>query len=680
MSTRLDRHIGTVRNKLAVEQFLLGLGYAVAIFFAAVLIHVLVDRLLWVRLPRAVIWFWSGLGAALAGAIGFAIFRRPSALQAATFIDEKLGLKEKFSTALFARHGTDPFALAAVKDAERTADNVSLHRRFPIAFPFSGMIALCSAAVVLLVVLFLPRVDLFGRQEKLEAQKKAAMERATAQHQAQSVLAAVNSLPVAMQSKQKVELAKQELQHVLDEPTVDPSIVKLTAQKAQEEAETARQEEIKNNQAFAQALADKAVFNSLNPSSDDKGPVADATRAISNGDFSKAIDELAGLPEKFNQMSPEEQKKAADQMQAAAQQLEKIANDPAAMQHLQQQLQQQGVNPQQVQQMAKAIQQAAAGNLGAQQQIQQMQQQMAQQMNGGKGPTQQQQQAISKAIQQMQSVAKSQSTAQQLTSGAQQMAQGMQMAQAARQGSAQAGQAKAGAGQQAGAQRSGGQQPGGQQGASQQANAGGQQPGGQQPGGQQASAGGQQPGGQQGGGQQPGGQQGGGSGQQQMQQAGQQMAQALGQMDAVQKDAQEQAVARNNPDQGGANQPGDGAGQGGQGQNGGGQGQWKPGQPGNQQGQGGAGGPGPGGGKGQTQLAQFSVKQELDPSQNISNGKLLAKSFVKADQLNGKSTIQLSTAAKAAVKESTDDVSEDTVPKDAQKAVKDYFDNVGTDH
>jgi hypothetical protein len=158
-----------------------------------------------------------------------------------------------------------------------------------------------------------------------------------------------------------------------------------------------------------------------------------------------------------------------------------------------------------------------------------------------------------------------------------------------------------------------------------------------------------------------------------MQQAGQQMAQALGEMDAVKKDAEQMAAAQNagdgsgndpnNPDGGPKPQPG-GQGPGGLGPN---------------QGKGnGMGGPGIGaGGVGEKQVAAYTVKQEMSPSQNIAGGKVLAKSFVKAEKLVGKSTIELSPAEKAAVKESTDDVSEETVPKDAQKAVKDYFDTVG---
>ncbi len=696
--SRLDQHIGLVRSKLTTEKFLSLAGYAIAVFFACVLLAVLVDRFFWVDLPRQVIWFWGGCGAAVLIALVIAMIRRPTPHQAATLIDEKLGLNEKYSTALFARaQGSlaDAFVVASIKDAERTADNVSLQRRFPIEFPKSVFPAIGAGLVVLLTCwLFHDRVDLFDHHKKAEEARRQALAMAEAKQSAQAALAVVNSLPKSIQAQQKVELAKQELQHQLEAPPTDPSVVKLTAKTAQEEAQQAAQQEMKSSQSFAQALVDQAVFKSLNPGADDHGPVADASKDISQGNFAKAVDKLQTLGTKFDQMTPEQQDKALQQMKTLAQQMNQIAQDPAAMQKLQQQLKQQGITQQQIQQASQLAQQAASGNQQAAQQLQQMQQQMTQQMNGGKGPTQQQQQQIQQAMQQMQSVANSQATAQQMTSAAQQMLQGMQMAQSSKAGAQAKGQpagkgqqAQAAGGnqpsqQQAGSQQGGqqsGQQQGGQQaskqgGGQQAGNQGGQKAGGQQPGGQTAS--GAQPGGKQGGGQQPnGGQQPGGqngqNGQQQMQQAGQQMADALTQMDAVQKDAQQVAAAQNTGSDGGNqnNNPGRQPGSGGQGQGG---------QPnGNHQqgnGQGGAGGVG---GWMDKSLAQYTVKQEMDPSQNIAGGRVLAKSYVKTAQDTGKSTIQLSPAEKATVKESTDEVSEESVPKDAQKAVKEYFDTVG---
>jgi hypothetical protein len=677
---RLDRHVTMVQSKLTLERFFAALGYCIVIFFAAVLLVVLVDRFIGVAPPRAVIWFWSALGVAAVAAFVLAMIHKPTAHQAAVFIDERLGLNEKFSTALFARQQAgkgDPFAMAAIRDAERTADNVSLHKRFPLEFPRSGYWAVLAALVVLPMLLWLPRFDLFGREAKLELAKRQALQRTTAQHEAEKVLTAISSLPKAIQGQANAELAKRDLKRALEQNTTDTAELKMTAEHAQEEAEQAKLEEMKSSQAFAQDLTDKAVFNSLNPAADDHSTVADASREIASGNFSKAAATLTSMPDKFNAMSDEEKKKVADQMADMARQLSSIAKDPAAMAKLQQQLQQQGATKQQAQQIAKTAQQAAQGNPQAQQQLQQMQQQLQQQMNGGKGPTAQQQSAIAKAMQQMQSVASSQSSAQQMAQAAQQMSQGMQQSQAAQSGSQKGAMQQASAkqgGQQPGAQKSGGQQTAGgqKQGGAQQASAG-QKSGSQQAsGGQQAGAG-KQPGGNQPGGQQAngGGQSGQGHGQQQMKQAGQQMADALDKMDATKKDAEQQVAegdGANDANSQGENNPSDG-----------GTGEFKQGNPAGHKGQG-MGGPGIGqGGVGQKQIAAFTVKQEKDPSQNIANGKILAKTFVKADQLIGKSTIQLSSAAKAAVKESTDDVDGDNeVPKDAQKMVKDYFNTMDT--
>jgi hypothetical protein len=677
--SRLDQHIGLVRSKLTTEKFLSLAGYAVAIFFACVLVAILVDRFFWVDLPRQMIWFWGGCGAAVFAALVIAMIRRPTPHQAASLIDEKLGLKEKYSTALFARgqRSNDPFVIASIKDAERTAENVSLHRRFPLAFPKSIFPAMGAGLIVLLTWVFLGRVDLFDHHKKAEEARRREIAMAEAKQSAQAALAVVNSLPKSIQAQQKVELAKQELQHQLEAPPSDPSVVKLTAKTAQEEAQQAAQQEMKNSQSFAQALVDQAMFKSLNPGADDHGPVAEASKEIAQGDFGKAVEKLQNLGTKWEQMTPEQQDQALKQMQTLAQQMNQIAKDPAAMDKLQQQLKQQGITQQQIQQASQLAQQAAAGSPQAAQQLQQMQQQMMQQMNGGKGPTQQQQQQIQQAMQQMQSVANSQMTAQQMSGAAQQMVQGMLAVGTSKNGGSptksqpgqgQQAQASGGNQQQASAQQGtkqgGGQQQGGSQGSKQ---------GGQQGGGQTASA--NQPGGKQGGGQQPnGGQpggQGGQSGQQQMQQAGQQMADALTQMDAVQKDAEQVAAAQN----GGGDNPNTGNG-GGQQPGGQGQQQQQP-PPNGQQGPGQGGPPGGAGGWQAKALAQYTVKQEFDPSQNIATGKVLAKSYVKTAQDTGKSTIQLSPAEKATVKESTDEVSEESVPKDAQKAVKEYFDTVG---
>src|SRR2546430_11463771 len=101
-----------------------------------------------------------------------AIVNRPSRKAAAVAIDQKLGLREKISTALYVRNSTDPFAMAAVKDAEQTAEKVVLnyYQHFPLQPPRAiyGMCATVCAAII--AFLFMPTLDLFGHEAALKQQ------------------------------------------------------------------------------------------------------------------------------------------------------------------------------------------------------------------------------------------------------------------------------------------------------------------------------------------------------------------------------------------------------------------------------------------------------------------------------------------------------------------------------
>ena len=107
--SRLDRHVAFVQNKLALTRFLYAIAWALLIYAAVVWGAIVVDRLTHVRPIRPDIWFFSGLGASLRAAIIYAFIKRPDAKAAAVAIDERLALKEKFSTAIYVRPSSDPY-------------------------------------------------------------------------------------------------------------------------------------------------------------------------------------------------------------------------------------------------------------------------------------------------------------------------------------------------------------------------------------------------------------------------------------------------------------------------------------------------------------------------------------------------------------------------------------------
>ena len=431
--SRLDQHVAAVQNKLAIARFIDGLIWALLIFAAVVTIDILVAKVFHVQFPHPKIWFWSGSGVAALAALSWAIMKRPSRKSAAVAIDQKLGLREKISTAIYMRNSTDPFAIAAVKDAEATAGKVAInyYQHFPLrlpAAPTAGMVGLFCAAFLLS---FLPQLDLLGHAAAVKQRQDTQLAQTQATNAVKQALATVESVPKSVANDEAIKKAQIDLDNLLKQPIKDPAAANRSALKALQDAKEAVKREAESNAKFAEAQnVMKDLAKNVTPPSDEKGPIADAQRKIADGKFTDAFNQLDDVVKKFDKMDDQQKQQAAQQMQQMAKQLQQAAGNPQQQQQqIAKQLQQQlGMNQQQAQQMAQQMQQAAQGNQQAQQQLQQQAQQMMKQMNNGNGPTQAQQQQMQQAMQQMQGQANSSAAAGQMAQAAQQMAQAMQQA------------------------------------------------------------------------------------------------------------------------------------------------------------------------------------------------------------------------------------------------------------
>jgi hypothetical protein len=612
--TRLDKHVAAVQTKMFLRRFIDVLAWASVVWAGAVLLGVLIQRM-FVILPAEFGAKWVIIGGAVlcvAFSAVWAYLHRPNTVQAATAIDERLRLKERFSTAMYLRTSTDPFAQAAVKDAEVTAQRVNLAKQFPLSFPKPVYTTAVLVLAAFLSAQFVQPLNLFGKQQTLNKKAEDAQAQQAAKENVERAIAAVESMPKSSVQSDEFRKLVAELHEFSKAPKLnDPSKANRRALQALQEVNNQAAQEWDKAKKYAEAQ--NAMMQALQPPDDAKGPVGEARKEIAKGNFDNAAQALEEAVKNFDKMDKQQKEDQAKQMQQAAQQLQQLAQNPQIQQQVQQQLQQMGANQQMAQQMQQMMQQAAQGGQQGQQaaqQLQQMAQQLAQQMNNGQGANQQQQQQLQQALQQMQAQANAQNQANALAQAAQQMAQAMQQ-QAQQQGQGQ-------------------QNP--------------------QQGQQMAQA------------------------QQQMQQALQNMQGVKQDLNQMAQQAQ-QAQQQMQQGQQCANGQCNGNGQGQQGQQqaqGQGQGQWKQGDPKNKGN--GMGGPGIGaGGVAQKEITPFGTKFEQSQSQEEEKGKVLASYMVKDQALKGESKAQMAKIIADAQKEAADEVDSEHANRQAQKVAQEYF-------
>jgi hypothetical protein len=648
MTHPIQRSISKVKRRVALNQVLRAVGWAVLIGLLAASALVIVDRLL----PMTVIPLFAygiAAGVALIIALAFAVRNLPGEADAAVLLDDKLGLKDKLGTALYAAtlENQNELTQQIAREADVAAEQarVMVAKAAPIEMARVWNFTPIALAVLLGAFVFMPADEFDPLGQIAEAEAEAEEQRLAEEGEV-----IINTIEQGLdepdeESDQKIaeglpDELRDQLVSISDQVRKDPA----SAEEKLKEAESLISDA--ESRLGEQADVIEAAFNPLKSAASgldpgQTGPADEFTRAMNQADFEKAKDALAEMQEAIDsgEYSEEERQQLQQQLNNIASQLQQQAQAAQqaqqqaaqqAQQQMAQQLQQSGMSQQQAQQLAQqAAQQMQQGQQGQQQQGQQGQQgQQSQQSQQSQQATQQQvQQQLQQALQQQ---GMSQQQAQQQ---AQQMAQQMQQQMQQSQGQQQSGQMQQQLSQ--GLQQMAGQcnNPGGQQG--QQGQQAGQQ-------GQQGQQGGQQGQGQ---GQ---GQQGGQSAQQainqmaQMQQQLQQMQQQQGQMQQAMQQMQQMQQ------QGGGGQgPGWGTGDGGN----------------------------PYGAQSPGYQHQSYAAQDIQQGE----GRVIASWSENGEVAPGEATVQFNASRTEAVQAAERAVTEDRVPRRYHESVKDYFQQLPED-
>jgi hypothetical protein len=253
--------------------------------------------------------------------------RRPSLMQIALAIDERLALRERFSTTLAVSRSEDPFAAAVREETYARLPRVDVARHFPIRLSRCWTLAAAGWAAAALLVLYMPPLDLLGREV---AEKKAAAEekrleeaRATVKQEVTKIEAMVKQLGAA---EMAAELAK------LNEaaPGAPPAEIRRQAIRALGELPAKLQQSQAGERAEAAQALQQMMKQLKLPS---QGLSRDLAKALARGEFGAAADLIRKMQERLAQrdLKPEEREALAKELAELAKQMARLAEQMKQM-------------------------------------------------------------------------------------------------------------------------------------------------------------------------------------------------------------------------------------------------------------------------------------------------------------------------------------------------------------
>jgi hypothetical protein len=323
----------------------------------------------------SVLWVFWGTAAGVVLLLWF--FRLPSRMQASLLLDERLGLRERFSTTLALAQSEDPFARAARSESLATIQRADLRGHFPIGLSRSWYYGAGTWLVVIALVFLMPEKDLLGLQKKKQQQEQQTKQIEQAQAQV----------------KQTAEAVKAVVEK-LDDPALQEELTKLEGLAQAGQPQEIRRDAIKTlgdlsdklkqMQGNAQIDAANMMQQMLQRLRGSTDPFSQQIRtALAKGDFAQAANLLGQLQKDLasGKLSDQQRRDVAQQLQQLAKELQKLAEQKRDLeqeleklgldkklaqmdqQQLKQALQQQGLKQDQIDQLLKkmAASQAAAG-------------------------------------------------------------------------------------------------------------------------------------------------------------------------------------------------------------------------------------------------------------------------------------------------------------------------------
>jgi len=315
------------------------LAWGVLIGAGIWMLAVLLERMLLSGVPLKLVG--AGAGAVALAVAGIGTYRRRvDRLRAAIVLDQAAQLRERLSTALTCRNDPDPFARAAVRDAEQRAAGVHVSAcvqyRAPRLWPWSlGTLVVAGALFWLM-----PQLDLFAGQQD-DDQRQAAVEQERAALQ-RALASRAEALRKRLRERPALAELESEIEKLTlpDEPTRTPEDVRREAVKRIESVADRLRQRLEADRFNALERLKRDLARLQTPRGDDAA--SRLAQALASGDMPAARQAMAELKKELEQAAAggdtQAQQKLAQiqkQLDELARQLERLASQQQGLKDLQ---------------------------------------------------------------------------------------------------------------------------------------------------------------------------------------------------------------------------------------------------------------------------------------------------------------------------------------------------------
>ncbi|MFN0138260.1 MAG: hypothetical protein ACKVS9_19320, partial [Phycisphaerae bacterium] len=308
---------------LLLSRLALGIVVAAGVWALAIV----VDRALGLALPLVITASLAGVLAVIITVVGV-ILGRSQPLAAAVEIDRAAGLKERVSTAMALGSSTDPFAKAALRDAEKVAASIHVPTHVPIRAPELWPWSLATTVAAMCVFGLMPNLNLLASDtgDKQSDSQRLAGAKKEQQVVETQVNEQVSKLKKMIEDNPALgDLAKDiKPLDIPDKPDIKPEDVRREAIKkldnlAEQLAEKRQDDAIKIAEELKKQLAE------IKPQ-EGRDPASQLMKDLATGDMKAAQNSLAEIKKELEQAAQKKDDPAAQQkMQEIAQKLENLS-------------------------------------------------------------------------------------------------------------------------------------------------------------------------------------------------------------------------------------------------------------------------------------------------------------------------------------------------------------------